>query len=168
MFSIILQLNGQIAPKSKYNANNRGKYDNLFLLISDGGDYAQVIQFSDTTLKHGFARVFPSEKLLNKDINWYEDFRIDDTYYPIKYKGLDDVEILKLKKIIKELSKTYYKDPNEIKDDYQYIIYINNRKVVSAFTLSLKYGTIPPNISRDILEILSIASPIYPYFGIGN
>ena len=167
-FGIVLQLNGQNAPKSKYNAHNIRKSDNLLLLISDGGDYAQVLQFSDTILKHGYARVFPSEKLLDQDIEWYTDFKIKDIYYPIKYKRLDDAEIFKVKKIIKELSKTYYKDPNDIKDDYRYIIYINNHKVVSAFTLSLEYGTLPKKISRDISEMLSIASPIYPNFGLGN
>lgn len=76
--------------KSKRTQGKSGL--NLVLLISDGGLNAQIIQCTDTTIKHGFAEIYPYDELYNSDIKWDPDFEVDGVAYPITERRIKDDE----------------------------------------------------------------------------
>ncbi len=163
-----VQVNAHIRNTSKISHVEKEASTNITLLISDGGNYAQVIQCNDTTLKHGYARVYPDEKLDDLDFEWYDSIEYKGKFYPVEERILDDKERQVVNRIIKNLRHCTYVDPNEVKDDYQYIIYLNDCRVISTFAFSLKRGDLPKLISNGILDLLSIPSNLYPNFWLVN
>ncbi len=153
---------------SKMPTHKQESSHTLTFFITDGLNYAQVIQCTDSTLKHGYAEVYLNDKLSESIFVWDESMDYKSGGYPIVERMLDDREREIVRSIIENLRHTTYKDPNEVKDDYQYMIYLDNQRVVSAFTLSLEIGDLPKGISKDILDILSIPAELYPNFWIAN
>lgn len=142
--------------------------DTLMVLISDYRSYSptQIIQFNESSFKHGFATVvYPFDNLKSNDIIWEPSFEIDGIQYPIKEKKLNDYEMGEIRRFIKEFDGKYMEDYCSYTDDYQYILYINGRKVASAYTRSIESGKLPLKLKEAINEITSIAAPLYPNYG---
>ena len=149
------------------NKKSKSKSElNLVLLISDGGLNAQIIQCTDTTIKHGFGEVYPYDELYNSDINWDPDFEIDGIAYPITERKINNNEKMIIKNAMRVLQSKAFKDPYVIWDDYKYVLYVDNHKVGSAFTGSLDLEEFPSQFKMVIIDILSLAAPIYPNYGI--
>ena len=159
-------MNGQSIRGFK-NTESKNKSElNLVLLISDGGLNAQIIQCTDTTIKHGFGEVYPYDELYNSDISWDPDFEIDGVAYPITERKINNKEKMIIKNAMRVLQSKTFKDPYIIWDDYKYVLYVDNHKVGSAFTGSLDLEEFPLQFKMVILDILSLAAPIYPNYGI--
>lgn len=148
----------------------------LTLIISDYGSYSptQIIQFTDSTMKHGFATViFPFDTLTNRDIIWEPDFELDGIKYPIIRRHLNDKEKGIVRYMIEKLENNSYEDQLGWKESYSYILYIDSIKVAYAFEDSLyphedlgQLDSLPSEFKQIFQNILSMAAPIYPNWGV--
>lgn len=154
---------------SHYVDEKQYAFRTLTILISDYGPYSltQIIQFSDSTMKHGFATVvYPFDILGKKDVFWECMCEVDDKEYPILERKLNHNETEIIRKAIYEFESSSLVDPYSYTDDYQYIIYVGNRKVASVFTRSVDMEKFPRKYKILINDILSMAAPIYPNYGL--
>lgn len=155
-------MNRKMSQNTKQSSHGLTEPLNVTLLLSDGLNYSVVIQFTDSTMKQGYAKVYPGASMNEKDISWIESRTIEGNYYPVMVKNLNDEERQILRRIEQDFNKFSYQDPNEVKDDYQYILYINDRKVASLYFYTFDEGEAPKKILNDISEIISIPSTLYP------
>lgn len=143
--------------------------ETLTVLISDYGPYSttQVIQISDSILTHGFATVvYPFDKIEAKDIIWEKNYKDGVKEYPLVVRKLNNNEVQRVSNALKELDTISLTDPFAFTDDYHYVIYIDGNKVFSVFTRSLEMEEFPQEFKILMDDILSIASPLYPNFGL--
>lgn len=123
---------------------------------------AQIIYVTPTTLKYGYGSVLAETDTLKDDIEWFQSFaEIED--YKIIERELDPEERGFITKSIKVLSNTYYECPEIIKDDWQYILYVNNAKVAFGYEGSI--DSFPLRLRYIILGLLEMVSPLYPMNG---
>ena len=162
-------IRNEAGNKSHYLDEKQDSVRTLTILISDYGPYSltQIIQFSDSTMKHGFATVvYPFDILEKKDVFWESMCEVDDKEYPILERKLNQNETEIIRKAIYEFELSPLVDPYSYTDDYQYIIYVDNRKVASIFTRSVDMEKFPRQYKILINDILSMAAPIYPNYGL--
>ena len=119
----------------------------------------QIIYCTPTTMKYGYGSVLTESDTLKYNVKWFTDYsKIED--YSIKERNLDIEEQMFIDNAIKNLSDMHYESPVIVKDDWEYILYINNLKVVSGYVSSI--DSFPPNIKEIIERLLKMASPLYP------
>lgn len=149
----------------------------LLFLISDGSSESvtQIIQCSDSTVKHGFAYVtFPYDHIETRDIEWISKFVIDDVTYPVVKRVMTNGEISSVDKTITQIeaiinSHSYIiRNDYIIRDDYQYIFYIDNDKSLIISPQALYLDDTPLEYKEIVDNILSICAPLYPNFGFVN
>lgn len=118
----------------------------------------QIIYCTPTSLKYGYGSVLTESDTLKNDVEWFTDYsKIED--YSIKERNLDTREQMFVQNAIKNLSNIHYESPIIVKDDWEYILYINNLKVASGYVSSI--DSFPQNIKESIEQLLKMASPLY-------
>ncbi len=132
--------------------NQPAMHESIILILEFGDENPQIIQYSDTLLTYGVGYVKPTDVISENDITWNLD-------YPLKKKNLNTSQQIVLNTAISKLASTYYVDSNVAKDDVEYILYINNCKVASGYSVFIESF---PEMVRDIINnLLTIASPLY-------
>ncbi|MDE7345752.1 MAG: hypothetical protein K2N48_03310 [Muribaculaceae bacterium] len=180
-FSLLLVIegcntkNGQIeeynTQQARDSTNNIVLHKSLLFLIYDGSPESptQIIQCTDSIVKHGFAYVtYPYDHLETRDIIWMKKLDIDGTSYHLVEKSLDSYKISFVNKIIAEIDSISNKEDYIVKDDYQYIIYIDNFKTLIISPQALILKDIPHEYKEIINSILLICHPLYPNYGFIN
>ena len=139
----------------------------LLLLIPDdlSESLAQVIQCQGSAFRHGFAYVtYPFDHLEDTDIIWIPEFHIDGMTYPVVERSLNSSEVSTINKIIPKIESIKDDGSYLIRDDYQYIIYLNNVKILTISPQILNFKETPHEINGIVDTIISICGPLYPNF----
>ena len=119
----------------------------------------QIIYCSPTSIKYGYGSVLAESDTIANDLEWFSDYpKIED--YSIIERNLDTKEQIFVDNSIKELLNTRYENPIVVKDDWEYILYVNNIKVASGNVSSL--DSFPQKIHVIIERLLKMVSPLYP------
>lgn len=137
---------------SHVHPNKSNKKESITLIIDFGDENSQIIQCFDTTLTYGVGYVRPTDVISENDITW-------NLSHPIKKKILSISQQKVVQTAISKLDSTDYVDPNVAKDNVEYILYINNCKVASGYSVFIE--SFPENIQNIINELLLMASPLY-------
>ena len=147
-------------------------YSSSLMLLIHSGQIRMLIQGLDTTvvsetqiiyctpytMKYGYGSVLTESDTLKNDVKWFTDYsKIED--YSIKERILDTSEQMFVHNAIKNLSNVHYESPLIVKDDWEYILYINNLKVASGCVSSI--DSFPQDIKEIIEQLLKMASPLY-------
>lgn len=118
-------------------------------------------------MKHGFAIVvYPFDVLDEGEIYWEPNFEIDGINYPIVERTLNLTEREKISKIIDDFESRSYLYSYECNDGYSYFIYFNDKKVASTMDFELTFEDISPKFKKNFEEIISMAEPLYPNYGV--
>lgn len=120
---------------------------------------AQIISCTPITLTYGYGSVIVDSDTLKDDIEWFNNYaEIKD--YSIRKRELDAKEKKFVSMAITELlNSAYYESPIIVKDDWEYILYVNNIKVASGYVSTL--NTFPKTIYYVIEQLLAMAAPLY-------
>ena len=147
-------------------------YSSSLMLLIHSGQIRMLIQGLDTTvvsetqiiyctpytMKYGYGSVLTESDTLKNDVKWFTDYsKIED--YSIKERNLDTIEQMFGHNAIKNLSNVHYESPLIVKDDWEYILYINNLKVASGCVSAI--DSFPQDIKEIIEQLLKMASPLY-------
>lgn len=123
---------------------------------------AQIIYCTPETLKYGYGSVLAETETLPGDIEWFQSYPdIED--YKIIERELDQEESHFITNSIKVLSNTFYECPEIVKDNWQYILYVNNVKVAFGYEGSI--DSFPLRLRYIILGMIELVSPLYPKNG---
>ena len=122
----------------------------------------QIIWCSSSSLKYGFGSVFSEPDTLKNDIIWFSEYpKIED--YSILERNLDKEERAFITNSIKDLSGVHYVSPEIVKDDWEFILYVDNIKVASGYVSAIE--TFPQNIYDVIRGMVSMVTQLYPIPG---
>lgn len=142
----------------------------LTLFIADGltEPFTQVIQCSKNTLKHGFATVpyYLFDQIELTDLIWEPDFEINGIKYPIKERRLNLKEIETISNFIFELDTISPAEFYGDREEYLYVLYINNRKVLTVTEDLIEQPELPIKYRTILKNVISMAKPLYPNFGL--
>lgn len=132
--------------------NMSNKKESITLILEFGDENSQIIQCSDSLLTYGIGHVRATDVMSVNDITW-------NLSHPIKKKKLNASQQKVLQTAIFKLTSTNYIDPNVAKDDVEFILYVNNHKVASGYSVFIE--SFPKDIQNIINELLLMASPLY-------
>lgn len=142
--------------------------DSLLLLIADVtcSPPTQAIMCTDSIVRHGFVEVvYPYEQLRNQDIIWERELEVEGSTFLTVERRLNCKERGIFNSIIATLETINSPYVYDVRDDYQYILYLNNKKILSVAETSLGFDDFPPELSKIINNVLSMGTPLYPNFG---
>lgn len=140
----------------------------VLLLIADDtcSPPTQAIQCTSSKVEHGFVEViYPYDSIMNSDIIWLPSFEMNDTLYPIKHRCLSKEQKEEIKIIFNKLDALSTLYTYSIRDDYKYILYMDNQKKIEVSEQALNFDDFPADYKIILQEILSMGSPLYPNFG---
>lgn len=147
--------------EEKVSSSSHGDMSNqeesITLILYFGDNNSQIIQCSDTTLIYGVGNVKVADEISGNDITW-------NLSYPKIERCLNSSQQKVVKTAVSKLSAdTCYINPNVAKDNVEYVLYVNNRKVASGYEAFI--DSFPKHIQDIIKELLLMASPLYPIHG---
>ncbi len=124
------------------------------ILVMDFGDSeCQIIKCCDSMLTYGVGYVETANKTISEsDVAW-------NSSYPIIKKKLGVAQQKTMQVAISKLDNTSYIDPIVVKDNVEYTLYVNNRKVASGYKACM--DNFPVEIQTAIKQMTSWASPLY-------
>ncbi len=157
------------SKESRTHISTKSDVKGVLLLITDYRSYfpTQIIQISNSTLKHGFATVvYPFEEISKEDIFWEEAYILDGQSYPIIVKKINEQKSNRINRIIEEIKDSVFEDPCSFTDDYQYVLYFDGHKIASIHTRSLESGKLSYKLKDILNEIILAAKPLYPNYGL--
>lgn len=140
------------SSSSPTHPNMSNKKESITLIMEFGDENSQIIQCSDTLLTYGIGHVRATNVMSRNDIAW-------NLSHPIKKKRLSVSQQKVVQTAISKLASVNYIDPNVAKDDVEFILYINNYKVASGYSVFIE--SFPKDIQKIINELLLMASPLY-------
>ncbi len=90
---------------------------------------------------------------------------MDGINYPIKERRFNSREIQTISSFISELDTVAYKEFWGGRDEYLYILYVNNRKVLTVTEDMVEQIDFPLEYKNVLRYVISISEPLYPNFG---
>ena len=140
----------------------------ILFMISDGSSESptQIIQYSDTIIRHGFAYVtYPFDRIVSRDIVWIKKLDINGVSFPMVERVLTDDEISIINRIISNIEQIKDNGSYIVRDDYQYIVYLDKKKFLTVSPAVFNIRSTPHELNEIIDSIISISGQLYPNFG---
>ena len=155
VFMISSCSNKQPTKKAVISSSLREQHNmkSMILVMDFGDSECQIIKCCDSMLTYGVGYVEAANKTISEsDVVW-------NSSYPIIRKKLGVAQQKTMQVAISKLDNTSYIDSVIVKDNVEYTLYVNNRKVASGYKACM--DNFPVEIQTAIKQMTSLASPLY-------